>query len=502
MSVKAINNNGNEDSNGLVNKLNDSMSKLSIKDNKFDENEETNNNGKSVKAKQKMKKPLYTYNKREISGYRTGMGEYIPTNHTLPLTNLAIPSPGPSDYYYDPGRSGYEYTMLGRPQDKVNGIGPGPASVNTRLKEKYPYWTIRKKLDYPKNPYDNGVPGPCYSLPNNQYDKGNITMKSRHYSKVEIFPSPSDYNCRKEKPDGPMYSFGRKYDEIIQDNPGAGGYNVLYDYLSTLKRSPEYSFHSKPGIGLFDKKALDNGTPGANNYDLKTKPSNIYASIKGKYKDVKGNGIPAPNNFEIPSTINNQNNFSFTGKPLNEYESKANDPGPVNYSPNYDEILEKSPNYSFGKAVRSNKLIISSKPGPIHNVTYENVSCNTIPKITIKGKIKVKIEKTPGPSDYFKDILNIPIKLEKSRKTSKAQNYFGSGRKESKKVSPTPGPASYTINKEYKYNSSPNYTMGKKLSNKSNACHTEFNYTIAEKPKEGIKIKGRMSNYVLAFPKE
>jgi len=42
--------------------------------------------------------------------------------------------------------------------------------------------------------------------------------------------------------------------------------------------------------------------------------------------------------------------------------------------------------------------------------------------------------------------------------------------------------------------------MGKKLSNKSNACHTEFNYTIAEKPKEGIKIKGRMSNYVLAFP--
>lgn len=62
---------------------------------------------------------------------------------------------------------------------------------------------------------------------------------------------------------------------------------------------------------------IKDGTPGANNYDLKTKPSNIYASIKGKYKDYKGNGVPAPNNFEIPSTIISQKNFSFTGKPLN-----------------------------------------------------------------------------------------------------------------------------------------------------------------------------------------
>ena len=28
---------------------------------------------------------------------------------------------------------------------------------------------------------------------------------------AEIRPSPSDYNCRKEIPDGPKYSFGRKY---------------------------------------------------------------------------------------------------------------------------------------------------------------------------------------------------------------------------------------------------------------------------------------------------
>lgn len=42
--------------------------------------------------------------------------------------------------------------------------------------------------------------------------------------------------------------------------------------------------------------------------------------------------------------------------------------------------------------------------------------------------------------------------------------------------------------------------MGKKLNGKSNSCHTEFNYTLSEKPKDGIKFKGRMSNYVLTFP--
>jgi len=75
-------------------------------------------------------------------------------------------------------------------------------------------------------------------------------------------------------------------------------------------------------------------------------------------------------------------------------------------------------------------LVICNKPGPIHDVTYENIAHNTIPKITMKGKTKVKIPKTPGPSDYFKDLMNIPIKLEKIRRTPKIQRYFGSGRSE------------------------------------------------------------------------
>lgn len=499
-------------------KITHSLSKLSLKD--VNENEESNNNskgnytsimekyedhsdndnGKNFHSKYSIKKQLYTFKKREISGYRTAMGEYIPTNHTLPLTNLAIPTPGPSDYNCDIGKSGYEYSILGRLQDKIHNIGPGPAAVNTRMKEKYPYWTIGQKLYYPKNKYDNGVPGPCYSLPDIQFDGQKASLKSRHYSKTEIKPSPSDYNCRKETPDGPKYSFGRKYSKTIQDYPGAGQYSVLYNYLSTMKQNPKYSFHSKPGIGLFDKEAVETCSPGANKYNIKQQPSNIYASIKGKYKDDKGNGVPAPNNFEIPSSILNHNNFTFTGKPLNEYEKKADEPGPLNYKPQYDEVLRKSPMYSFGKAEKSKNRVISNKPGPIHDVTYENIAYNTIPKITMKGKTKVKIPKTPGPSDYFKDLMNIPIKLEKIRRTPKVQKFFGSGRKEPKKGPPTPGPASYDNNKIIKYHSSPIYTMGKKLNEKTNTCQTEFNYTLSEKPKDGIKFKGRMSNYVLTFP--
>ncbi|ORX87390.1 hypothetical protein BCR32DRAFT_264308 [Anaeromyces robustus] len=493
LSVKDIDENGNENVIDNSDISNNKVFSYSTIINKYNENE-------NYHKQFKMKKQLYNFTKREISGYRTGMGEYIPTNNTLPLTNFAIPTPGPSDYYCNSGKSGYEYTMLGRPQEKNNSIGPGPASANTRLKEKYPYWTIGEKLYYPKNQFDNGVPGPYYSLPDIQFDGQKVTLKSRHYTKREIQPSPSDYNCRKETPDGPYYSFGRKYQKTIQDNPGVGEYSVLYDYLSTLKQSPKYSFHSKPGIGLFDDAAINMGTPGANKYNIKEKPSNIYASIKGKYKDDRGNGNPAPNNFEIPSSILNQNNFTFTGKPLNEYEKKADEPGPVNYKPQYNEILRKSPMYSFGKADRSNNKTISNKPGPIHDVTYENIAYNTIPKITIKGKAKVKIPKTPGPSDYFKDLMNIPIKLEKIRRTPKIQKYFGSGRKEPKKVPPTPGPGSYDNDKIIKYQSSPTYSMGKKLNGKTNTCHTEFNYTISEKPKEGIKFKGRMSNYVLTFP--
>jgi len=150
-------------------KITHSLSKLSLKD--VNENEESNNNskgnytsimekyedhsdndnGKNFHSKYSIKKQLYTFKKREISGYRTAMGEYIPTNHTLPLTNLAIPTPGPSDYNCDIGKSGYEYSILGRLQDKIHNIGPGPAAVNTRMKEKYPYWTIGQKLYYPKS---------------------------------------------------------------------------------------------------------------------------------------------------------------------------------------------------------------------------------------------------------------------------------------------------------------------------------------------------------------
>jgi len=478
-------------------KENNSLSVLE----KYEDNNEDNNDGNNYnKIKHSIRKPLYTFKKREISGYRTAMGEYIPTKHTLPLTNLAIPTPGPSDYKCNLGKSGYEYTILGRANEKVDSIGPGPASVNTRTKEKYPYWTMGQKLSYPKDQYDNGVPGPYYSLPDIQFNGQRVTLKSRHSTKGDTRPSPSDYNCRKESPDGPMYSFGKKFTDIIQDYPGVGEYSVLYDYISTLKQGPKYSFHSKPGIGLFDKAVIETGTPGANKYYVKEKPSNIYASIKGKYKEDKGNGVPAPNNFEIPSSILCHNNFTFTGKPLNEYEKKADEPGPVNYKPQYDEVLKRSPVYSFGKANRSNDRIVSYKPGPFHDVTYENISNNSYPKITIKGKTQVKIPKTPGPSDYFKDIMNIPIKLEKIRRTPKVQKYFGSGRKEPKKAPPTPGPASYDNNKIIKYHSSPTYTMGKKLNEKSNKCHTEFNYTLSEKPKDGIKFKGRMSNYVLTFP--
>jgi len=53
----------------------------------------------------------------------------------------------------------------------------------------------------------------------------------------------------------------------------------------------------------------------------------------------------------------------------------------------------------------------------------------------MKGKTKVKIPKTPGPSDYFKDLMNIPIKLEKIRRTPKVQKFFGSGRSLYYKVS-------------------------------------------------------------------
>jgi len=117
---------------------------------KYDNNRDNDNN-KNVRAKHPVKKQLYTFKKREISGYRTAMGEYIPTNHTLPLTNLAIPTPGPSDYNCDLGKSGYEYSILGRTQNMIYSIGPGPANVNIRTKEKYPYWTIGQKLNYPKS---------------------------------------------------------------------------------------------------------------------------------------------------------------------------------------------------------------------------------------------------------------------------------------------------------------------------------------------------------------
>lgn len=108
-----------------------------------DNDSKNDNQGKKNKYKK-------TYEKREINGYRNAMGEYIPKNNTLPLTNLAIPTPGPSDYPNKPRSTRPEYSILGKHSSKLYSIGPGPAFANIRSKEKYPYWTIGKKFTYPK----------------------------------------------------------------------------------------------------------------------------------------------------------------------------------------------------------------------------------------------------------------------------------------------------------------------------------------------------------------
>ncbi|KAJ1339942.1 hypothetical protein BSLG_005477 [Batrachochytrium salamandrivorans] len=390
---------------------------------------------------------------------KSSIKENFATNH--PLTQLAIPTPGPLDYEPKLPPSGVHYSILGKhssEKEEKNNIGPGPSKYDIRtIKLPYsdtPHWSFGYKLEDAK---ENETPGPDRYLP-----------------KSEFGPTGTR----------PKYSFGLKKLQIDESTPGPLDYHIQ-NGSATVAKGPSFTMRRR----LDDYSLNKDIKPGPNEYHPKLAPSKKMASLKGMPKEIKSLKTPGPANYIIPENMSSGPHYTLTARniPYQENEYVGPNPGPSDYSPDVKPTLSKGAMFSFGSRPRSSKYSGDGIPGPC---TYQPQDRQ------IRGN-----DKTPGPADY---IHHTPIVNPTAAQLSRNSSKHSTGAERLKNtIEKTPGPADYQLKSmSIVKTSGPKYTLRKRLeSQKIDQTPGPNMYCVVPKNSGvSVSMKGRPSPYVLVFP--
>ncbi|KAJ3122859.1 Katanin p60 ATPase-containing subunit A1 [Nowakowskiella sp. JEL0407] len=479
--------------------ISESMSKSNVSSVGKDKSESEKGNSKNFKV-----------NDRARVFHRTPMGEYIPPKGGKALSSLATPTPGPLSYTPKLPSNSVQYSILGKKHEpekseSATNCGPGPAKYNIRK------WKMREELTYDKGPeWSLGVkfnekPSELKDTPSPFTYNDEHGMTGKDSTKISISgwsptiyyetPGPDRYLPGSEFAKGPKYSFGLKPEMKDEITPGPQDYNVPNVLPSSLT-APKYTIRPFVGEKVFDDKE-DAFRPGPNEYYPKLLETEKAASLKGYYKETKSMKTPGPANYIIPNTLFNGPQYSLTGRSL-EDEFTEYPPGPTDYNPVVDQVVYRSPSFSFG----ARRPLISSWKADAGPGTYSpkdrQIRGNLAPKVTLKSRHSTKITPSPGPADYDTSAINVPsfsqlIKMgEKVDYQSKLLT-----------MQETPGPASYAVKPlAVTKKAGPQYTLAKRLVEPKHTLTPGPNSYSANPKMDGPKItfKSRQSNFALVFP--
>ncbi|XP_033105507.1 uncharacterized protein LOC117107827 [Anneissia japonica] len=407
--------------------------------------------------------------KRDIK--RTAMGEYIISDGEAPLTQQAIPLPGPADYQPKSHLTSPltpQYSIVGRPKPPKLPHHPGPADYETYgdLVLRNKHVTFKSKgITCP-----HGVPsehhltcslGPAgYSVQYNNTGKHapKVGMSSRHAEGVNAgHPSqlvqPVDtYGVRTPGPNvyrpksptrGPRKSFGcSRRTNADTLGPGPAGYTI--EETSLPGHGPAYSLSKR--LSSDWQKVTDNPSP--NEYNIGTTIGKGVAMsihsrqpLRKKGDDSKNKAGPSPNAYIMRDlmTYSNAPAHSMTYKPFENTHAFSCG---RHCKPCFPDILE------YPDVVKDNT------PGPGAYHRPRKFTDNDRPAYTMKGPAKSKTNEVPGPNHYDISVSHRP--------DGKSAPRFSMAKRCTKPVIKNDNPGPNVYNPRADTNDGPSYSMTKR----------------------------------------
>eukprot|EP00794_Sanderia_malayensis_P006310 gene6310-7032_t len=394
-----------------------------------DENKKVIDQSREFDVLEKMRNIHQLVLRHNNEGKRTPMGTYIPAEGKQRLTQLAVPTPGPTDY--NPKmtisrQAAPQYSIVGKEKKQMAQQSPGPNKYNTQqdlvwkdrkitLKGKGRMLGVGIKTDV-----DNSVGPAAYDVTHRGFgigEKSKYTMglkgmlrngpPDRLVNPVDTIgfgsPGPAEYNPRSSyKRHGVnSQSFGlllRKKDKT--NSPGPAEYNIEKDKAN----GPLYSF----GARLKSPPVMCDCTPGPGSYQIGTTiGKSVAKSISGRQIIKKKDVLPSPNTYTLPSSIGKGPKNQMTYRAFETAVEST--PGPTEYSP-LNENLPKGPTFTcrtrcrpgYPDILHHSEHAVTRNPDVGPNTYYPNrcISKNDKPAYSMGTKSKQKIENTPGPTTY------------------------------------------------------------------------------------------------------
>ncbi|XP_013384875.1 uncharacterized protein LOC106154883 [Lingula anatina] len=414
--------------------------------------------------------------RRLLPRRRTAMGSYIVPPGEKPLTSLGDCNPSPSDYYPKDDltkTTAPQVLIVGRTRPPKAKKCPGPADYDTSTDMEWRDKFISQKnkgrmciYDIRSDAHINDSIGP--SRYNSQYYNCG-TMGPRYTVRAPVAvpgeppnrlvqpvdthgvnnPGPGYRPSSKYWGRGPEKSFGCSRKDETEEGPGPAEYTVSDEY-----RGPAYSLAQRlPSPKQWKEATSTTDNPAPNAYDLGTTVGETVAiSITGRPKTREVDDGPAPNMYTLPNIICQ----SPTAKTLayRWFEIKeAPQPSPAHYSLT-DTNLKRSPAYTCAKRTSGNCFLPYElfAPGPGSydpNLKYTEYKA---PAFSVRERAKSPKHQVPGPAHYSIKLLHKPD-------AKKAPGYTMAQRFEPPCSKVSPGPAAYSPKVK---DEGPRYSMTKR----------------------------------------
>lgn len=167
-------------------------------------------------------------------------------------------------------------------------------------------------------------------------------------------PGPGQYQYL-TKPEGPSYSLrGRSREGIIENKPGPGCYNPLYNF--SIEKAPAFSL----GSAERNTSLASNGSPGPGNYEIKENMAGPnWGFGSGTRETSIDSSVPGPGSYAIKPK---SSNISYSMVPRRAGQSRTMEtPGPGTYNCLIKEGVQV---YSLPKSQRKTLNNEKFTPGP------------------------------------------------------------------------------------------------------------------------------------------
>ncbi|KXS18416.1 hypothetical protein M427DRAFT_67831 [Gonapodya prolifera JEL478] len=371
---------------------------------------------------------------------RTPLGSFVGDAMGEPLTALALQTPAPSSYSPTLPPLGPFFSILGkRKDDPVEGPGPKydtrAAAESSGIVERPPKWTIAGRHALPSGLGEElglgalttigdgrcsdveraSTPGPGSYSRNVPFgsDAPAVSIMYKHEDPPNDNPGPATYFPKLAVGPTPKFTFGARTREPTDARPGPTDYSPPRT-PPTAPQPPSYTMADRAGPALFDNIVQYHASvPAANAYYPKLLQKGTGVTLKGRSEGPNSlfsapkamQGIPAPGHYN-PPTPHSSPSVSLAPKYLEDTLHPPL-PAPTAYAPNFyaASTLPKPPRYSLGIR-RGTQMGLPANTDPADvpapgSYSYDvRVIKKSVPKISIKGKWKVRVDATPGPGAY------------------------------------------------------------------------------------------------------